>query len=113
MALVVVVQKSTINFAVPFLMILTMLGLAVDYSVLQLRRTKEERAQRQVSRRKRRRIREVGGAGSSYGRVDRGRSLRRSSGDQGALLRRRGDGDRARGCHPARGVNDVAAIRSN
>jgi RND superfamily putative drug exporter len=36
------VQHGTINFAVPFLMILTMLGLAVDYSVLQLRRTKEE-----------------------------------------------------------------------
>ena len=42
--LVVVVQQGQINFAVPFLMILTMLGLAVDYSVLQLRRTKEERA---------------------------------------------------------------------
>ena len=42
--LVVVVQHGQINFAVPFLMILTMLGLAVDYSVLQLRRTKEERA---------------------------------------------------------------------
>jgi RND superfamily putative drug exporter len=42
--LVVEVQHSQINFAVPFLMILTMLGLAVDYSVLQLRRTKEERA---------------------------------------------------------------------
>ena len=42
--LVVVVQGGQISFAVPFLMILTMLGLAVDYSVLQLRRTKEERA---------------------------------------------------------------------
>jgi len=41
--LVVVIQHGQINFAVPFLMILTMLGLAVDYSVLQLRRTKEER----------------------------------------------------------------------
>ncbi len=41
--LVVVVQQGQINFAVPFLMILTMLGLAVDYSVLQLRRTREER----------------------------------------------------------------------
>ncbi len=41
--LVVEVQHSQINFAVPFLMILTMLGLSVDYSVLQLRRTKEER----------------------------------------------------------------------
>lgn len=40
--LVVYVQNSQINFAVPFLMILTMLGLAVDYSVLQLRRTREE-----------------------------------------------------------------------
>jgi len=40
--LIVYVQNSQINFAVPFLMILTMLGLAVDYSVLQLRRTKEE-----------------------------------------------------------------------
>ena len=36
------VQHGQINFAVPFLMILTMLGLAVDYGVLQLRRTKEE-----------------------------------------------------------------------
>ncbi len=42
--LIVVVQHGQINFAVPFLMILTMLGLAVDYSVLQLRRTKEGRA---------------------------------------------------------------------
>ncbi|HVB12734.1 MAG TPA: MMPL family transporter [Nitrososphaerales archaeon] len=41
--LIVLVQHSQINFAVPFLMILTMLGLAVDYSILQLRRTKEER----------------------------------------------------------------------
>jgi RND superfamily putative drug exporter len=41
--LVVEVQRGQINFAVPFLMILTMLGLSVDYSVLQLRRTKEER----------------------------------------------------------------------
>ena len=40
--LIVYVQNSQINFAVPFLMILTMLGLAVDYSVLQLRRTREE-----------------------------------------------------------------------
>ena len=40
--LIVYVQNSRINFAVPFLMILTMLGLAVDYSVLQLRRTREE-----------------------------------------------------------------------
>jgi RND superfamily putative drug exporter len=40
--LIVDVQNSQINFAVPFLMILTMLGLAVDYSVLQLRRTREE-----------------------------------------------------------------------
>ena len=40
--LVIYVQNSQINFAVPFLMILTILGLAVDYSVLQLRRTKEE-----------------------------------------------------------------------
>jgi RND superfamily putative drug exporter len=42
--LIVYVQNSQINFAVPFLMILTMLGLAVDYSVLQLRRTREELA---------------------------------------------------------------------
>lgn len=42
--LFVVVQHGQINFAVPFLMILTMLGLAVDYSVLQLRRTREERS---------------------------------------------------------------------
>ena len=40
--LIVDIQNSQINFAVPFLMILTMLGLAVDYSVLQLRRTREE-----------------------------------------------------------------------
>ncbi|GEM_PF-4581800 len=40
--LFVSVQHGQINFAVPFLMILTMLGLAVDYGVLQLRRTKEE-----------------------------------------------------------------------
>jgi len=40
--LIVYAQNSQINFAVPFLMILTMLGLAVDYSVLQLRRTREE-----------------------------------------------------------------------
>ncbi len=42
--LTVVIQHGQINFAVPFLMILTMLGLAVDYSVLQLRRTREERS---------------------------------------------------------------------
>jgi RND superfamily putative drug exporter len=40
--LTVYVENSQINFAVPFLMILTILGLAVDYSVLQLRRTREE-----------------------------------------------------------------------
>jgi RND superfamily putative drug exporter len=40
--LTVYVENTQINFAVPFLMILTLLGLAVDYSVLQLRRTKEE-----------------------------------------------------------------------
>jgi putative drug exporter of the RND superfamily len=38
-----VVEKGSINFLTPFLMILVMLGLAVDYSVLQLRRTREER----------------------------------------------------------------------
>ncbi len=42
--LIVVVQHGQINFTVPFLMILTMLGLSVDYSVLQLRRTREERS---------------------------------------------------------------------
>jgi len=40
--LTVYVEGGQINFAVPFLMILTILGLAVDYSVLQLRRTREE-----------------------------------------------------------------------
>jgi putative drug exporter of the RND superfamily len=38
-----VIEKTTISFVTPFLTILLMLGLAVDYSVLQLRRTKEER----------------------------------------------------------------------
>ncbi len=42
--IIVKLQHGQINFAVPFLMILTMLGLSVDYSVLQLRRTKEERS---------------------------------------------------------------------
>ena len=42
--LTVLVFHSQINFAVPFLMILTVLGLSVDYSVLQLRRTREERS---------------------------------------------------------------------
>lgn len=42
--LTVKILNNQINFAVPFLMILTMLGLSVDYSVLQLRRTKEERS---------------------------------------------------------------------
>ncbi len=40
---VVVVGKGSITFLTPTLATLLMLGLAVDYSVLQLRRTKEER----------------------------------------------------------------------
>jgi RND superfamily putative drug exporter len=38
-----VVEKVQISFITPILVILVMLGLAVDYSVLQLRRTREER----------------------------------------------------------------------
>jgi putative drug exporter of the RND superfamily len=40
---IVVVGHGTISFLTPTLTILLMLGLAVDYSVIQLRRTKEER----------------------------------------------------------------------
>ncbi|HKW05057.1 MAG TPA: MMPL family transporter, partial [Nitrososphaerales archaeon] len=40
---VVVIGKGQITFLTPTLTTLLMLGLAVDYSVLQLRRTKEER----------------------------------------------------------------------
>jgi RND superfamily putative drug exporter len=40
---VVTVGKGTITFLTPTLTILLLLGLAVDYSVLQLRRTREER----------------------------------------------------------------------
>jgi len=40
---IVVAQKGQITFLTPTLTTLLMLGLAVDYSVLQLRRTKEER----------------------------------------------------------------------
>ncbi len=40
---IVVLDKGTITFLTPTLTTLLMLGLAVDYSVLQLRRTKEER----------------------------------------------------------------------
>ncbi len=42
---VVTVGKSEITFLTPTLTILLLLGLAVDYAVLQLRRTKEERQQ--------------------------------------------------------------------
>lgn len=42
---VVGIGKGTLTFLTPTLTILLMLGLAVDYSVLQLRRTKEERQQ--------------------------------------------------------------------
>ena len=42
---VVGVGKGNLTFLTPTLTILLMLGLAVDYSVLQLRRTKEERQQ--------------------------------------------------------------------
>jgi RND superfamily putative drug exporter len=42
---VVLVGKGTITFLTPTLTILLLLGLAVDYSVLQLRRTREERQQ--------------------------------------------------------------------
>ena len=42
---VVGVNKGSITFLTPTLTILLMLGLAVDYSVLQLRRTREERQQ--------------------------------------------------------------------
>ena len=40
---VVVIGKGNLTFLTPTLTILLMLGLAVDYSVLQLRRTREER----------------------------------------------------------------------
>jgi putative drug exporter of the RND superfamily len=40
---IVVLDKGTITFLTPTLTTLLMLGLSVDYSVLQLRRTKEER----------------------------------------------------------------------
>ena len=42
---VVTVGKGSITFLTPTLTILLLLGLAVDYAVLQLRRTKEERQQ--------------------------------------------------------------------
>jgi RND superfamily putative drug exporter len=40
---IVILDKGTITFLTPTLTTLLMLGLAVDYSVLQMRRTKEER----------------------------------------------------------------------
>ena len=42
---VVIVGKGSITFLTPTLTILLLLGLAVDYAVLQLRRTREERQQ--------------------------------------------------------------------
>jgi RND superfamily putative drug exporter len=42
---IVIVGKGNITFLTPTLTILLLLGLAVDYAVLQLRRTKEERQQ--------------------------------------------------------------------
>jgi RND superfamily putative drug exporter len=42
---IVVVDHGTLTFLTPTLTILLMLGLAVDYAVLQLRRTREERLQ--------------------------------------------------------------------
>jgi putative drug exporter of the RND superfamily len=42
---VVTIGKGTITFLTPTLTILLLLGLAVDYAVLQLRRTREERQQ--------------------------------------------------------------------
>ena len=42
---VVVIGKGSITFLTPTLTILLLLGLAVDYAVLQLRRTREERQQ--------------------------------------------------------------------
>ena len=42
---IVIVGKGSITFLTPTLTILLLLGLAVDYAVLQLRRTKEERQQ--------------------------------------------------------------------
>jgi RND superfamily putative drug exporter len=42
---VVIVGKGSITFLTPTLTILLLLGLAVDYAVLQLRRTREERRQ--------------------------------------------------------------------
>jgi RND superfamily putative drug exporter len=42
---VVIVGKGNITFLTPTLTILLLLGLAVDYAVLQLRRTREERQQ--------------------------------------------------------------------
>ena len=40
-----IVNKGNITFLTPTLTILLLLGLAVDYAVLQLRRTREERQQ--------------------------------------------------------------------
>lgn len=46
---IVLIQKQNITFLTPTLATLLMLGLAVDYAVLQLRRTKEERQKGKTS----------------------------------------------------------------
>ena len=107
--LVVVVQGGQINFAVPFLMILTMLGPGGGLFRAAAEKDEGRAGQGQVARRERGHIREVGGAGHPHGGVDRGRGLHRPVGDQRTLLWKRGDGDRHRSHYPARGVADADA----
>ncbi len=97
---VVDVGHGTLTFLTPSLTVLLVLGLAVDYSVLQLRRTREERIEGRLDRGERRHIHALGGPGRPHRRRDGGRRLHRHGRRERPALQRRRDGDRHRRLHP-------------